>query len=70
MSGYFYNDGKVVDGGTVSQALERVGAGPQLILFGPSEWNHAARSSDFAFLKLAEGPRGNVLVRVSRSTAP
>lgn len=66
MAGYFYNDARVTDVGTVNRALGAVGPEPRLVLFGPAEWRQASRSEGFAFLKLADGPRGNVLVRVSR----
>ncbi len=65
MSGYFYNDGRVKDVGTMDVALDFIKTGPQLVLFGPSEWQQVQKSNQFSVLPLAEGPRGNVLVRIS-----
>lgn len=65
MSGYFYNDGKVREVRTVSEAMDLARAEPRLILFGPAEWKRLKDFPDMAAVSLAEGPRQNVLARVS-----
>ena len=66
MSGYFYNDGKVREMSSLSQALDLVSEQPRLILFGPNEWDEAKSGDRYSLLELAQGPRGNVLARVSK----
>jgi hypothetical protein len=64
MAGYFYNDGNVreVQGfGELQQALR---AGPALVLCGPSERRRLQLLSTLKTRALAEGPRGNALLRV------
>ncbi len=65
MAGYFYNNGRVKDAGSVSSALESMRKEPRLILFGPSEWRQVRSMAGVDVLQLAEGPRGTVLARVS-----
>lgn len=67
MSGYFYNDGRVREMHSLDQALDLIREEPRLILFGPSQWRQAQRMKEFTTLPLADGPRGNILVRVSKS---
>jgi 4-amino-4-deoxy-L-arabinose transferase-like glycosyltransferase len=69
MSGYFYNDGQVreVDKATV---LAEVGREPRLVLFGDEQWRQVETSQSLSALKLAQGPRGTVLAKVSARVAP
>jgi 4-amino-4-deoxy-L-arabinose transferase-like glycosyltransferase len=69
MSGYFYNDGKVreVDKAEVLRAAAKE---PRLVLFGDREWRQVETSQSLSVLKLAEGPRGTVLAKVSMGAAP
>lgn len=69
MAGYFYNDGRVreVD---LDTALALVREEPRLLLAGPAEWNHLKDLAEVSVLKLAEGPRGNILARVSADRKP
>jgi hypothetical protein len=67
MSGYFYNDGRVKEMPSLDLALDLIREEPRLILFGPDEWRLAQGRSDFTTLELAQGPRGNILARVSKS---
>lgn len=69
MAGYFYNDGRVTEVGSLDAALGR-GEGKPLLLLGPREWSRAQKMSGFTYLKLADGPRGTVLVRAIRSPKP
>ena len=64
MAGYFYNDGRVKEVST-REALLMIKAAPQLLLMGESESREFGRSSELSVLQLAEGPRGNVLARVT-----
>ncbi|MBP6704961.1 MAG: glycosyltransferase family 39 protein [Vicinamibacteria bacterium] len=65
MSGYFYNDGKVRELATVGEAMDLVRAEPRLILFGPAEWKRLKDFPDVVGLPLSEGPRENILAKVS-----
>jgi len=65
MSGYFYNNGRVREMPSLSAALDLVSGQPRLMLFGPSEWREAKSREGYAALELAQGPRGNVLARIS-----
>jgi len=65
MSGYFYNDGKVRELATVGEAMDLVRAEPRLILIGPAEWKRLKDFPDVVGLPLSEGPRENILAKVS-----
>lgn len=65
MSGYFYNDGRVREINSLSEALGLVGDQPRLMLLGPSEWGKVRTMDAYATLELAQGARGNVLARIS-----
>ena len=65
MSGYFYNDGRVKELGSLGEALELVDKEPRLILFGPAELREVKGSDMYTTLELAQGARGNVLARIS-----
>lgn len=65
MSGYFYNNGQVKEVKDLKAAQDLAGSEPRLVLFGSSQWTKMSRSNDFVLLKLAEGPRGTILARVS-----
>jgi 4-amino-4-deoxy-L-arabinose transferase-like glycosyltransferase len=64
MAGYFYNDGRVREVADVSEIQSATASGPTLVVCGPGERRRL--ESDFAAIVLAEGPRGNALLRVSR----
>jgi 4-amino-4-deoxy-L-arabinose transferase-like glycosyltransferase len=66
MAGYYYNDGKVREveqGGEIVAAIDR---GPALVLAGPSERRKLEAMGSLEVHTLAEGPRGNRLIRVER----
>lgn len=64
MAGYFYNDGRVREAGFID-VIEAINAkGEALVLCGASEAGNIARAIGFASEVLAEGPRGNKLLRV------
>lgn len=65
MSGYFYNNGRVRQVSTVKEAIDLVRAEPRLILFGPGEWKRLMDFPDVVALPLAEGPRKNIMAKVS-----
>jgi 4-amino-4-deoxy-L-arabinose transferase-like glycosyltransferase len=65
MAGYFYNDARVREIPSLDQALGSVTREPRLFLFGPSEWRRVQALGSYTALELAQGPRGNVLVRLS-----
>ena len=65
MAGYFYNDGQVREASVaevVAQARERA----TLALVGPSEKRILQSAPGFRVKSLADGPRANSLVLVSR----
>ncbi|HVQ31705.1 MAG TPA: glycosyltransferase family 39 protein [Vicinamibacteria bacterium] len=64
MAGYFYNDGRVREVADVTEIQAATASGPALVLCGPGERRRL--ESDFQAIVLAEGPRGNALLRVSR----
>jgi len=65
MSGYFYNDGRVVELSNLDRARELIAIEPRLLLLGPAQWETLRASENLKSLKLSEGPRGNVLARIS-----
>jgi 4-amino-4-deoxy-L-arabinose transferase-like glycosyltransferase len=67
MAGYFYNDGHVRQVTTLEEVTSAV---PVLVLAGPGELRVLERLPGHSMTRLASGPRGNVLVKVSRGTAP
>lgn len=69
MAGYFYNDGRVREV-NLDTALALVRGEPRLLLAGPAEWNQLKDLEQISVLQLAEGPRGNVLARVSLDPKP
>jgi 4-amino-4-deoxy-L-arabinose transferase-like glycosyltransferase len=64
MAGYFYNDGRVVPVEGMADIRERMASGPVLVVCGPAERRTLAHAPGLRALVLAEGPRGNALVRV------
>ena len=64
MSGYFYNDGRVREVSGLAEVTAAAEGGPVLVLAGPSEGRTIESSPGFRAFRLAEGPRGNVLLRV------
>jgi 4-amino-4-deoxy-L-arabinose transferase-like glycosyltransferase len=66
MAGYFYNDGKVREVESADEVFEAVDAGPTLVLVGPSERRRLEAMGTIEAWVLAEGPRGNVLLRIAR----
>jgi 4-amino-4-deoxy-L-arabinose transferase-like glycosyltransferase len=65
MSGYFYNDGRVREVSDLAQLLTLIKSEPRLVLLGPAEWRQIQQTGQVTSLLLAEGPRGNVLARIS-----
>lgn len=63
MAGYFYNDGKVREIAGLSEVMDAAREGPVLALCGPAERQLLARTPSLETQVLAEGPRGNALVR-------
>jgi hypothetical protein len=70
MSGYFYNDGRVREVRTMEEALDFPRSESRLLLLGPSQWDELNELKNLNVLKLSEGPRGNVLARVSSRPDP
>ncbi len=66
MAGYFYNDGRVREVSGLPGVLAALEAGPALVLCGPAERRLFENAPGLAALVLAEGPRGNSLLRVGR----
>jgi 4-amino-4-deoxy-L-arabinose transferase-like glycosyltransferase len=66
MAGYFYNDGKVRDVEQASEILAALERGPTLVLAGPSERRRLESMGSIAVQTLAEGPRGNALLKLQR----
>ncbi len=66
MAGYFYNDGRVREIEGLAEVSRALDAGPALVLCGPSERRLLETAPGLSILPLAEGPRQNALVRVSR----
>jgi 4-amino-4-deoxy-L-arabinose transferase-like glycosyltransferase len=66
MAGYFYNDGKVREVERASEILAALGNGPTLVLAGPSERRRLESMGSIVVQTLAEGPRGDALLRLSK----
>ena len=64
MAGYFYNDGRVREVADVSEIQIATATGPTLVVCGPGERRRL--ETDFQAIVLAEGPRENALLRVTR----
>jgi len=64
MAGYFYNDGRVREVVDVSEIQTAAATGPALVVCGPGERRQLEGA--FQTVLLAEGPRENALLRVSR----
>jgi 4-amino-4-deoxy-L-arabinose transferase-like glycosyltransferase len=67
MAGYFYNDGRVREVTDLREVVDAAAAGPVLVLCGPAERRQLESLTDVQTLSLAEGPRRNALLRVTRS---
>jgi 4-amino-4-deoxy-L-arabinose transferase-like glycosyltransferase len=65
MSGYFYNDGRVREVSGLPEIAAAVAERPRLVLCAPSERRRLERAPVFETQALAEGARGNTLLRVS-----
>jgi len=65
MAGYFYNDGRVREVGTLAEVAAQAARGGALVVAGPAEREALARAPSLSIRVLAEGPRGSALVRVS-----
>lgn len=64
MAGYFYNDGKVREA-TFADVIDEIHAkGDALVLCGATETRDLRRAMDFTTEVVAEGPRGNQLLRI------
>jgi 4-amino-4-deoxy-L-arabinose transferase-like glycosyltransferase len=68
MAGYFYNDGRVREVATLAEVTAAARGGPVLVLCGPAELRVLRRLPGFAASVVAEGPRGQALVRVRSSS--
>ena len=66
MAGYFYNDGRVREIRDCARCGTRRPRGEALVLCGPGERRQLEGLADLETLVLAEGPRGNALLRVGR----
>jgi 4-amino-4-deoxy-L-arabinose transferase-like glycosyltransferase len=66
MAGYFYNDGKVREVEQASEILAALESGPTLVLAGPSERRRLESMGSITVQTLAEGPRGDALLKVQR----
>lgn len=66
MAGYFYNEGRVHPVAGPSEIASAVDRGPILLLTGPIERRWVLANAAFATQVLAEGPRGNALLRVEK----
>jgi 4-amino-4-deoxy-L-arabinose transferase-like glycosyltransferase len=66
MAGYFYNNGKVREVERASEILAALDNGPTLVLAGPSERRRLESMGSVAVQTLAEGPRGDALLHLSR----
>jgi len=64
MAGYFYNDGKVREGGGPDEIAAAAAAGPVLVLCGPGERRRLEAAPGLRATAVAEGPRANVLLWV------
>jgi 4-amino-4-deoxy-L-arabinose transferase-like glycosyltransferase len=62
MAGYFYNDGKVREVGSLREVLP--GTGSTLVLAGPAERRQLEALPSVTVVPLAEGPRRNSLLRL------
>jgi len=67
MAGYFYNDGRVRELGSLAEVIDAVDAGTELVLCGPAERRRLETMPGLRVLTLSEGPRANALLRVDRS---
>jgi hypothetical protein len=65
MAGYFYNDGRVRPVDRLEDVLQQARDGAVLVLGGPAQRRELESLSAWRVLVLAEGPRGNVLMRLS-----
>lgn len=66
MAGYFYNDGRVREIAALPEIAAALDAGPVLVLCGPAERRQVESAPGLASVALAEGPRNNALLRVTR----
>jgi 4-amino-4-deoxy-L-arabinose transferase-like glycosyltransferase len=66
MAGYFYNDARVRQVAGYPEILASLDGGPVLVLCGPGERRQLEANAVLATIRLIEGPRGNVLLRVER----
>jgi 4-amino-4-deoxy-L-arabinose transferase-like glycosyltransferase len=64
MAGYFYNDGKVREVFSVAEVIPTSPDSPTLVVVGPAERRQLEALPTVAVHPLAQGPRGNSLVRL------
>ena len=64
MAGYFYNDGRVRPVAGIADIQRQLAGGPVLVVCGPTECRILEQAPGLRTRVLAEGPRGNALVRV------
>lgn len=65
MSGYFYNDGRVREVSGLPEIAAAVAERPRLVLCSPAERRRLERAPVFQAQVLAEGARGNALLRLT-----
>ena len=64
MAGYFYNDGHVREVEGLPEIQQAVDRGPTLVVVGPGERRRLENTPAFVVHPLAEGPRGNALLKL------
>jgi len=64
MAGYFYNDGHVREVEALPEIQQAVDRGPTLVVVGPGERRRLENTPAFVVHPLAEGPRGNALLKL------
>ena len=70
MAGYFYNDGRVREVSSLEEVTSAARAGGALVLCGPGERRVLGSLSGFGVRVVAEGPRGQVLLRLAPGPRP
>lgn len=68
MAGYFYNDGRVREVSGLEEVTAAAGPRPALVLCGPAERRVLRALPGFVAAVVAEGPREQVLLRLTRVT--
>jgi 4-amino-4-deoxy-L-arabinose transferase-like glycosyltransferase len=69
MAGYWYNDGRVREVGSLDAVAAEARGGSVLVLAGPAQQRELERAPGLRVRRLARGPRANVLLRVEALSA-